>query len=216
MGCKVRPYSGNDRETVRHICCETGFMGDPIEPLFTDRDAFADFFTRYYTDIEKESCLVAEDQGRVVGYLTGCVRHRFYPFAQALLVGGITIPKVILRAAAGKYEKQNYRFLKWVLTRSASETPAYPKRSAHFHVNFLPEWRNGKVTRRIIFRFIKSLPGRGVKRVYGQIQTYGDARPAKVFERYGFRLFDQRRISRFEKLSSREVYVSTFVREFDV
>lgn len=213
---RVRPYTDKDRREVRHICCETGFMGNPIEPLFTDRDAFADFFTRYYTDIEKKRCLVAEEHGRIVGYLCGCLRYNLYPLAQSLLIGGITMPKVVLRMADGRYEKRNYRFLKWFLTKSARETPMYPRRSAHFHVNFLPEWRDGKITREIIFRFLKSLPGQGVKRVYGQIQTYGDSRPSKVFERYGFKLFDQRQITRFKHLSDREVYVSTFVREFDV
>ncbi len=191
-------------------------MGNPIEPLFTDRDAFADFFTRYYTDIEKKRCLVAEDDGRIVGYLCGCLRYNLYPLAQSLLIGGITMPKVVFRMAVGRYEKRNYRFLKWFLIKSARETPMYPGGSAHFHVNFLPEWRDGKITRKIIFRFLKSLPGQRVKRVYGQIQTYGDSRPSKVFERYGFKLFDQRQITRFKHLSNREVYVSTFVREFDV
>jgi hypothetical protein len=191
-------------------------MGNPIEPLFTDRDAFADFFTRYYTDIEKKNCLVAEDGGRVVGYLTGCLRYRFYPLAQSVLIGGITMPKVLFRAFSGRYDKRNFRFLKWFVFKSGHETPQHPRQSAHFHVNFLPEWRDGKVTRRIIFKFLRSLSQRRVKKVYGQIQTYGDARPAKVFERYGFELFDRRRITRFEHLNDREVYVSTFVREFNV
>lgn len=54
MSLKVRPYLPSDRQAVRSICCETGFMGNPIDPVFTDRDAFADFFTRYYTDYEPD------------------------------------------------------------------------------------------------------------------------------------------------------------------
>jgi len=43
-------------------------MGDPVDRLFTDRQLFADFFTRYYTDCEPENCVVAEADGKIVGY----------------------------------------------------------------------------------------------------------------------------------------------------
>ena len=36
----IRGYRSSDRETVRKLCCNTGFLGDPIDP-----DHFQ-FFTR--------------------------------------------------------------------------------------------------------------------------------------------------------------------------
>ena len=64
MSLKIRPYSPSDRQAVRDICCDTGFMGKPIDPIYIDRDAFADFFTGYYTDLEPENALVAVDEDR--------------------------------------------------------------------------------------------------------------------------------------------------------
>ena len=58
MSLKIRPYSPSDRQAIRSICCDTGFMGNPIDPVYIDREAFADFFTRYYTDFEPENALV--------------------------------------------------------------------------------------------------------------------------------------------------------------
>jgi len=215
MSCTIRPYAPEDRRAVRRVCCETGFMGDPIDPVFSDRDTFADFFTRYYTDFEPQNCMIAEAQEGVVGYLTGCVNYRRYPWAQAWVFAR-ALPRIVARACRGTYRRSDYAFMQWFLTRSVHETPNVPPRAAHFHINLLPDWRASGVARRMIFPFVNSLKRRNVKRVYGQIQTYDDRRSTRLFERYGFKLFDRRRLSRFERFGRDGVYVSTFVRETDV
>lgn len=208
--CIIRPYSRHDRLGVRHVCCETGFMGNPIQSVFNDRDAFADFFTRYYTDWEPESCLVAEAGGQIVGYLLGCLNYRKYAIVQPLIIAGITAPKVAFRAISGKYEKQSIRFLKWFLFRSYIETPKRPAKSAHFHVNFLPEWRTAEPARRIIFSFLDTLKERGARKVYGQIQTFQNRRSDKLFERFGFKLYDRKQITKFKDKTAEKIYVSTY------
>jgi hypothetical protein len=62
----VRKFEPRDREAVRCLCCQTGFLGKPIDPVFEDRELFADYLTSYYTDAEPESCFVLEHNGRVV------------------------------------------------------------------------------------------------------------------------------------------------------
>jgi GNAT superfamily N-acetyltransferase len=188
-------------------------MGNPIDPLFTDREVFADFFTRYYTDWEPESCLVAQMDGQVVGYLTGCLRYRSYPAIQKFIISGIIVPKVLLRLATLKYDEQDAQFLRWVMLRAMRETPKCPPKAAHFHINILRPWRNKGAARKLIFSFLDSLAHRGMSQVYGQIQTYEDRRAARLFERYGFKLYDQRRVTKFNTLHSKEVYVSTFFKE---
>jgi len=64
----VRKYRPEDRDAVRWICCQTGMLGHPIDPVFQDRELFADYLTSYYTDMEPESCFVVEHRGKVVGY----------------------------------------------------------------------------------------------------------------------------------------------------
>src|SRR4051812_15889577 len=54
----IRGYRESDREAVRTLCCDTGFLGDPIDPVYEDRELFADFLTTYYTDHEPESCFL--------------------------------------------------------------------------------------------------------------------------------------------------------------
>ena len=48
-GIHIRQFQGSDREAVRQLCCDTGFLGEPIDPVFEDRELFANYLTRYYT-----------------------------------------------------------------------------------------------------------------------------------------------------------------------
>ena len=71
---QLRPYRPEDLEAVRRICADTGFLGNPIDPVFEDRELFADYLTGYYTRFEPEALLVCEVDGEVRGYLMGCRR----------------------------------------------------------------------------------------------------------------------------------------------
>src|SRR5213595_1290141 len=85
----IRSYQASDRGAVRKLCCETGFLGDPIDPVFQDRELFADFLTTYYTDHEPESSFVLEIDGEIRGYLLGSRKplpHQVYAFAQTVLL----------------------------------------------------------------------------------------------------------------------------------
>ena len=215
MRCHIRPYRAADREAVRRICAETGFIGNPIDEIFSDREVFADFFTRYYTDHEPESALVTEDDetGEVVGYLLASVRFRYQAFMQVALVLTRLVPKVVGRFLLGRYNKASRKFIYWVLFRSIRETPPVPRRSAHFHVNVLPAYRN-KAGREMILGFFEMASARGVPRIYGQIQTHDDRRTS-FFTRYGFRELARRRVTKFQEHVSTPVYVRTLFKDFE-
>src|SRR5438874_2917124 len=79
----IRSYRDSDRAAVRRLCCQTGFLGHPIDPVYEDRELFADFLTTYYTDHEPESCFLLELDGGIRGYLLGS-RNRFRNHLYAL------------------------------------------------------------------------------------------------------------------------------------
>jgi len=194
-------------------------MGHPIDPVFCDRDVFADYLTRYYTDWEPESATVAEDDqtGEVVGYLLGCRRHQRNAFVGVLLLLGVILPKGLWRIATGRYNRASLKFLWWIVTRAGRETPPAPPRMAHFHINLLPPYRNSQATRLLIFPYVKALAARGdVRGVFGQIQVRDDTRTARMFERYGFRLLERRRISKWNHLTSEPVYLATVCMDFSL
>ncbi|MGH8019866.1 MAG: GNAT family acetyltransferase [Opitutaceae bacterium] len=200
---------------MRAICADTGFMGNPIDAIFEDREVFADFFTRYYTDYEPESALVAEaeESGEIVGYLLGCTRYRYQAWKQVALLLGRTIPKVLARYLSGRYNKASRDFLYWVVLKSIKETPPAPRRSAHFHINLRPSFRTGIAGRELVFSFFELAQARGVPRIYGQIQTRDDRR-STFWTRYGFRELSRRRITKFDRYETKPIYVSTLFRDF--
>jgi hypothetical protein len=215
MNCRVRPYQATDRAAVRRICADTGFMGNPIDVIFSDREVFADFFTRYYTDYEPECALVTEDtdSGQIVGYMLGCVRYRYQAVKQVWLMLTRLAPKAIFRFLTGRYNRTSREFLYWVLFKSVGETPPAPRRAAHFHINLLPAYRTGVSGREMVFSFFELARTRGVDGIYGQIQTRDDRRNT-FWLRYGFKELARRRITKFQRLHTEPVYVSTLYRPF--
>lgn len=188
-------------------------MGNPVDPLFSDRDAFADFFTAYYTDYEPEHCLVAEsDNGEVIGYIIAAAKKRRYTMWQAWVVLR-DVPSILWKMVSGRYRKSDFQFLKWLLLKACRETPKAPKHAAHFHINILPAWR-GEAGRPLFAAFFQRLPQWRIGRIYGQMQVYENRRSERVFKRFGFRIYDKRKVTKFDRFGIRNVHVATLVRDY--
>src|SRR6476646_3282838 len=134
----IRSYQASDRVAVRKLCCDTGFLGHPIDPVFQDRELFADFLTTYYTDHEPESSFVLEIQGELKGYLLGSRKpllNQLYSFQQNIVL----CIRALLRYP--RYNSSSRRFIRWMVGNGWREVPAAPSRTLHFHINLLPEAR---------------------------------------------------------------------------
>ena len=85
----IRGFRPSDRAAVRELCCRTGFLGNAIDPVYEDRELFADFLTTWYTDHEPESSFVLEMNGELCGYLLGSRRpllNQLYSFQQNIVL----------------------------------------------------------------------------------------------------------------------------------
>src|ERR1700751_2203503 len=88
---QVRNYRQSDRDSVRTLCGETGFLGNPIDPVFEDRELFADFLTDYYLKHEPDSAFVVTKDNVVKGYLLGSCRplnHQVHSLLQSVIYAG--------------------------------------------------------------------------------------------------------------------------------
>jgi hypothetical protein len=209
---RIRKYRAGDRETVRWLCCETGFLGQPIDPVFQDRTLFADFLTGYYLDREPESAFVMEVDGEVRGYLLGCrypLRNQMHNFLQNV---GMFF---VMWARYLKYNAASRRFAHWIVLNGWREVPAAPRRTAHFHINLLPDARSIAGTRLLIDAFLDYLRECGEKRVYGQMVSFANRRGEKMFRRYGFRVLDRMEITKYRALHPEPVYLCTVVKDLE-
>jgi ribosomal protein S18 acetylase RimI-like enzyme len=205
----VRAYQPADRAAVRTICCDTGFLGNPIDPVFEDRALFADYLTAYYTDREPDSAFVIEDGGKVGGYLLGSrrpfrqQRYNFLGNLRLLIKGAWRYPR---------YNAASKKFVHWILMNAWREVPAAPRRAAHFHFNVLPQFRNFATVRQLGETFFAHLRAHGEERVYGQIVVFEDRRGAKLFERFGFTVVNKKEITKFRQLHPERVSLCTVMK----
>jgi hypothetical protein len=208
----IRSYAPSDREAVRRLCCQTGFLGEPIDPIYEDRELFADFLTTYYTDHEPESSFVIERDGELHGYLLGSrkpLRNQLYSFYQNLCL----FLRALLRYP--RYNQRSRRFILWILMNGWREVPAAPRRTPHFHINLLPEARKMSTTRALLSAYFSYLHRSGDKRVYGQIVTFESRRGEKMFERYGFRVMNRAEITKYKSFYPESVYLSTVIKNLE-
>jgi hypothetical protein len=209
---EIRAYQPGDRARVRELCCATGFLGNPIDPVFEDREIFADYLTSYYTDWEPESAFVLLVNGEIRGYLMGSRRpfrqqcHALYQNLSLFLRGIFRYPR---------YNAASKKFVQWILRTAWREVPAAPRRTAHFHINLLADARQVATTRALMDSYLRYLHACGEKRVYGQMVVFEDRRGTKMFERYGFKVLNKAEITKYRDLHPEPVYLCTVVKDLD-
>lgn len=209
---QVRKYRPEDRGAVRELCCETGFLGQPVDPVFEDRELFADFLTSYYLRYEPASAFVLERDGRLVGYMLGCLhplRIQFYNAIQNVLLFALLLWRY------PRYSATSRKFIHWILWNGWREVPAVPRRTPHMHLNFLPEARGSLAAKKLFDAFMAYLSSSGVKRVYGQMASFESRRGEAMFRRYGFKLINRAEITKYREFRNGPVYLSTVVRDFE-
>lgn len=212
-GISIRPYEARDREAIRRLCCETGFLGKAIDPVFEDRELFADYLTAYYTDVEPESSFVLEQNGVVKGYLLGSrrpLRQQWHSFFHNLRLFAEGMRRY------RRYNAATRNFIGWILRNSWREVPAAPRRTAHFHFNVLPEAQSIAGTHALLNAYFDYLRSRGEQAVFGQLVTFESRRGAKVLERFGFRVIEKREITKYRDRHPEPVYLTTVVKQLSV
>src|SRR5256885_17242899 len=199
----IRSLRRSDRDAVRRLCCDTGFLGTPIDQVYEDRQLFADFLTTYYTDWEPESSFVIEIGGEIRGYLLGSrkpLRNQLYSFWQNVS------PFLKALTRYFRYNAASRRFVLWILMNGWREVPAAPRRGPHFHINLLPDARKMSTARALISAALSYLYRCGEKRGYGQIVTFESRRGEQMFERYGFKVLNRAEITKYKRVYPQSDY----------
>lgn len=184
----IRPYLPEDRERVRYVCYETGYMGEPATWMWRDRESFADLFSGYYTDAEPESALVTVIDGRVSGYLLGCVDTRRV-WNPARVVARHAVGRLMLvhpGTAGVLWRSFADAVIDAVRERRAVPTAFLDDRwPSHLHIDLLPVARGQGVGRALLRQWFDRLRQIGSPGCH--LETLAENRPAvRFFEAAGF------------------------------
>ncbi|MCE0523702.1 MAG: GNAT family acetyltransferase [Methylacidiphilales bacterium] len=208
----IRPYRPEDRAALRAICADTGFLGRPIDPVFEDRELFADYLTSYYTDVEPESTFVCQLNGEVKGYLMGSRFPQRKARYENRMLPGLAL-RGLWRYFTRPYNAASRRYVRWILTQARKENPFTPPDIPHFHFNIRPEARSVGATRELVDTFLQYLTDHGEKQVYGQVVSYESRRGDRMFARYGFRVIDEREVTKYRDFHPEKIYLLTILKD---
>jgi ribosomal protein S18 acetylase RimI-like enzyme len=182
----IRPYEPRDRAAVREICRVTAYGGGEgiVEP-----GLFVDLMTRAWTDFAAGPLWVAEEGGRVVGFLAGGLDARRFRRLQVWRV----VPAAVLRSlGAGLLWRRELWRLAAALPgflaagrRGAETPPAAAGYPGHLHVNLLVEARGRGVGRRLVEGFLAEARRHGLPGVHAVVYE-SNAGGRRFFERLGF------------------------------
>jgi len=200
-----------DRTAIRRICCATGFAGASCEEIFDDQELFADIWTLYYTDYEPQSTFVAETDGRIVGYLLGCIDTR--RFNKTLFTK--VIPRILTKALLGrcKIRTKTISYLLRMLISALKGEIFYPPLEiypAHLHINIEEGYRRQGIGQSLMESYLAYLKSQGIRGVHlGTTSLHKSAIP--FYEKLGFRIYDKRESSLLRRLAFEEEKVYSIV-----
>lgn len=176
-----------DWAAIRSLCCRSGNAGEPIDrerwPLF------GELWIGPYQRLVPNWTYVADVDGRVVGYLTGC------PDTAALRRGrrlGVTLPLLVAIACrryawtadARRTVALALRLRRGTESRIEARLPADLSRThpAHLHMNVDAEYRSHGIGTALIQRYARDLAASGVPGVH----LFCGQGPRTFYERNGF------------------------------
>jgi GNAT superfamily N-acetyltransferase len=202
----IRSYRDSDMAALREICFQTALYGQCVEPLCHDREFIAEAVLGYYTRFERESLFVAEADGRVVGYLTGCADTKRFKrlFASAI------VPRLLVRFVGhGHWHRagvwriivavtvlglRRYR----VVRRIVAEYPA------HCHIDIAPDAQRAGLGSKLLEAFFDRLKSDGVKGIHVSTPTGPGKR---FFAKRGFVLLSRHPAPALAGVSPGEVWL---------
>jgi ribosomal protein S18 acetylase RimI-like enzyme len=181
---EVRPYRREDRDAIRRIVFETGFMGESAAWYWRDAESFAEVWSGYYTDREPESAFVVAERGEVLGYLLGCVDSRRAPGPRTAIARQLWRRQLLLRpGTAGFFWRTLGDVVREPRVPSGElDDPRFP---SHLHIDLLPPARGRGAGRRLLEAWLERL--RAVGSPGCHLGTLAEnAAAIAFFERLGF------------------------------
>jgi ribosomal protein S18 acetylase RimI-like enzyme len=163
--------------------------GAPIENIFPDRQVAEDMLTKYYTDYEPQSTFVAISEGRLIGYINGCMDNRRY----GLVMCWILIPALLIKAFKRGlfFRSEIHQLLRGALKnwrRAFSwRKKSFHSHQGHLHIGIAAEARGQHVGANLVKTLVEHAAKCGITELAATVHD-GNKEATAFFEKQGFAL----------------------------
>ncbi|MBN2459273.1 GNAT family N-acetyltransferase [Candidatus Woesearchaeota archaeon] len=210
----IRQYEPADRQSIEEIQFNTYFLGKSMSKFVSNRKPFSAELARYFE--ESESIFVAEDKGRIVGYLIGCLddsKHNKRLSYANFVLSNFT-KSLFFSKQDRAYWASRFAFLFNILIGKSGELKMKtPANAGHLHINLLPSSRGKGAGSKLLQAFFRYAKKKGIKVVHADsFETR--LNPNKSFWiKNGFKPYSRiRTLSWKKQLPKEEIYYVCYVK----
>ncbi|MBM3254252.1 MAG: GNAT family N-acetyltransferase [Candidatus Omnitrophica bacterium] len=205
----IRQYKKEDRGYVRDIAYQTAFLGEPASVFFDDKEILADFLTLYFTDYEPESCFVAENNARVVGYLIGARDANLLKNIFQFKIAPSLLFKTVIKGTLIKKKNLIFFFNSLVsFLRGEFLVPDFYKiYPALLHINIKKDFRNKGIGSELIRTYLRYLLNKKISGVH--LATISDT-AGIFFIKQGFNLLYKNRRTHFRYILNKDIQIYAY------
>lgn len=182
----IRTFQERDRPALRKLALRAG-QGSPTESLWGHPESEARIYLEPYMDHEPDSLFLAESDGELLGYLTGCVDSDTFPSEDRRIADAIRAHRLILhRQPALFFARSAFDAVRAVVRRTPSAGEIHdPRWPSHLHINVVPEARGTGAADGLMECWFERLRSAGSPGCY--LQTLVEnTRAVRFFQRMGF------------------------------
>jgi ribosomal protein S18 acetylase RimI-like enzyme len=184
---EIRPFRVDDLDALYSIALATGDGGADASALYGDPRLIGHIYAAPYAMLCPETVFVAEEDGRVAGYIVGAADTR--TFEARMEAAWWPELRVVYREPAPTLrncwtpDQRRMNSIHHPPRAPTAIASAYP---SHLHINLLPALRGRDVGRRLMDRWlqaIRQLGSPGAHLAVGRTNT----RAIRFYTAYGFR-----------------------------
>lgn len=135
---EIAKYSDTDRDAVRDICFQTGFLGRSMEEIVDHGALFLDLSLNYFFTRGGDCRIVARENGKTVGYvLVATDKNDYFAYNKVYYIKRTAAEVATLRLFRKKERKYYARMLMYYLNGEL-KMPEFKDYPALLHINVAP------------------------------------------------------------------------------
>ncbi|MHA1384663.1 MAG: GNAT family N-acetyltransferase [Candidatus Helarchaeota archaeon] len=183
----IRKCRKSDAKGIMHVCYKTGYMGEDVTDYFADKKLFGLLFCLYYPKYEPENCFVAEDNGKIVGYILGSPNTERQERLFLAKIG----PRILFRILFVTFWRyfKDIKLIAHFVRLPRSNPPSGINRDypAHLHIDILEDYQRQGIGSQLMKKFEDRMRKLGVKGIHLGTSE-GNFKAVPFYKKWGYKI----------------------------